>query len=214
MGMNYPSQSAIAAVLQSIGENKKKKAMEDTLDRARAKGYDIEIELDPVTGQAKYNLKYKSKKDYKDLLTEKWRTNPKGMTPEELKYIGAYVKSEEDEEDDPWKKKKKIPSPDGNGEVNKGFDLSNLFKIFSNKASSTISDASGGMQNVSGGNIFGDILGAGKSALQNLQNRVPSRMTPRYSQTDAKAILWLKQNRAPVTPANIKDVKQKFGWIK
>ena len=208
--MNYPAQSAIAAVLQSIGENKKKKAMEDTLDRARAKGYDIEIEIDPATGQAKYNLKYKSKKDYKDLLTEKWRTNPSSMTKEELKFIGAYVKSEEEDEDSPWKKK--IP-PDGNDKTNKGFDLSNLFKIFSNKASSAVSDVSGGMQNVSGGNIFGDILGAGKSALQNIQNRMPSRMTPRYSQSDAKAMLWLKQNRAPVTPANIKATKQKFGWV-
>ena len=61
MGINYPSQSAIAAVLESIGQQKKKKAMEDTLDRARQKGYDIEITIDPETGKQATKLHYKGK---------------------------------------------------------------------------------------------------------------------------------------------------------
>ena len=61
MGMGYPAQSAIAAVLESIGQQKKKKAMEDTLDRARQKGYDIEISIDPETGKQATKLHYKGK---------------------------------------------------------------------------------------------------------------------------------------------------------
>lgn len=94
MGMGYPAQSAIAAVLESIGQNKKKKAMEDTLERARQKGYDIDIELDPATGQAKYNLKYKGKSqsditkdqfEVAKMLAEmqKWKRGEQGAQQEE-----------------------------------------------------------------------------------------------------------------------------------
>ena len=94
MGMGYPAQSAIAAVLQEIGQNKKKKAMEDTLDRARAKGYDIEITIDPETGKQATKLRYKGKSksdmvkdqfDVAKMLAEmqKWQRGEKEATQEE-----------------------------------------------------------------------------------------------------------------------------------
>jgi len=61
MGMSYPAQSAIAGILSTLGQMKKKKAMEDTLERARQKGYDIEIVIDPETGKTGYTMNYKGK---------------------------------------------------------------------------------------------------------------------------------------------------------
>ena len=58
---NYPTQAAIAAILSEIGQNKKKRAMENTLDEARRKGYDIEIVIDPETGKQATKLHYKGK---------------------------------------------------------------------------------------------------------------------------------------------------------
>ena len=94
MGLNYPSQSAIAAVLESIGQQKKKKAMEDTLDKARQKGYDIEIVIDPETGKQATKLRYKGKsrsemvKDQFDVAKmiaemQKWQRGEKEATQEE-----------------------------------------------------------------------------------------------------------------------------------
>ena len=93
MGMNYPSQSAIAAILGQIGQQKKKKALEDTLDKARAKGYDVEIVIDPETGKQATKLHYKSKtqsdlvKDQFDVAKmladmQKWKRGEEEATQE------------------------------------------------------------------------------------------------------------------------------------
>jgi hypothetical protein len=68
---SFPIQSAIAAVLKSRQKNMKKKAMEDTLDKARAKGYNVEINIDPETGKSGYKLSYKGKSQ-SDMVKDKF----------------------------------------------------------------------------------------------------------------------------------------------
>jgi hypothetical protein len=78
-----------------VKQKRKQKAMADTIESARKKGYDVSMEYNPQTGWG-VKLNYKSKKDYKDLIIEKWRAGGQ-LTPQEQKFIGAYVKPESEE---------------------------------------------------------------------------------------------------------------------